>query len=76
MFCAIADPRFVPVLLKLGREYKVPVLLNPEAIKKWINIDLTKHITDRDVVVDKLYMAFPEDYAKGWISFTAKSFCP
>lgn len=69
MFCAISDPRFVSVLLKLGREYKVPVLLNPEAIKKWINIDLTEHITDKDILVDKLYMAFPEDYAKGMDNF-------
>ena len=62
MFCAISDPRFIPVVLKLGREYKVPVLLNPVAIKKWIDVDLTEHITEKDIVVDNLYMAFPEDY--------------
>jgi chitin disaccharide deacetylase len=69
MFCGVSDPRFVPVLLKLGREYKVPVLLNPKAIKQWIDIDLTPHITDKDVVVDQLFMAFPEDYAKGMDNF-------
>jgi predicted glycoside hydrolase/deacetylase ChbG (UPF0249 family) len=69
MFCAISDQRFIPVVLKLGREYKVPVLLHPEAIKKWINVDLTKHITAHDIVVDNLYMAFPEDYTKGMDNF-------
>ncbi len=39
MFCGVADPKFLSIMLKLGREYKVPVLLNPEAMKKWVNID-------------------------------------
>lgn len=69
MLCAVSDTRFVPVLIKLGREYKVPVLLNPEAIKKWIDFDLKPFITEKDIVVDKLFMAFPEDYSKGMDNF-------
>lgn len=74
MFCGVSDPRFLSVVLKLGREYRVPVLLNYESIKKWIGVDLRGQLTDRDIVVDNLFMAFPEDYDKGMDTFYRQVF--
>jgi predicted glycoside hydrolase/deacetylase ChbG (UPF0249 family) len=69
MFCGLSDPRFLSVVLQLGREYKVPVLLNYESIKKWINVDLKGALKEGDIVVDNLFMAFPEDYQGGMDKF-------
>ena len=74
MFCGVADPRFLSIVLKLGREYKVPVLLNPESMKKWVNIDISGQLTDGDVVADNLFMAFPPDFEKGMDSFYTQVF--
>jgi predicted glycoside hydrolase/deacetylase ChbG (UPF0249 family) len=60
-----ASPELLQTYIKLGREYKVPVMLNHDALKFLYNIDLTKYINDNDVIVDKIFMATPQDYAKG-----------
>ena len=74
MFCSVTDPKFLSILLKLGREYKVPVLLNPEAIKTWLNFDITGQLTDKDIVANNLFMAFPPDFEKGMDTFYTKVF--
>ncbi len=74
MFGGVADPRFLSIVLKLSREYKVPVLLNPEAMKKWVNIDIKEQLTDDDVVADNLFMAFPADFEKGMDTFYSQVF--
>ena len=73
MFCGVADPRFLDIVLKLGHEYKVPVLLNPEKMKEWVNIDMNGYLTDDDIVADKLFMAFPPDFEKGMENFYTQS---
>ncbi|MEJ7588112.1 MAG: polysaccharide deacetylase family protein, partial [Ferruginibacter sp.] len=65
MGCLFASPDYLQLLIKLGREYKVPVLLNSEAFKVVFNIDLSKYISDKEVLVDKLFMAQPGDYKNG-----------
>jgi chitin disaccharide deacetylase len=62
-------PQYLQLLIEMGREYKVPVLLNSEAFKVLYNIDLSKYIGDKEVVVDKLFMAQPDDYKKGMNNF-------
>jgi predicted glycoside hydrolase/deacetylase ChbG (UPF0249 family) len=74
MFCGVTDPKFLSIMLKLGREYKVPVLLNPEAIKTWLNFDITGQLTDKDIVASNLFMAFPPDFEKGMDTFYTKVF--
>ena len=69
MFCAASHPAFLSVLLKLGREYKVPVLLNHDFLKNFANIDLKKYVDSKDIVVDQLFMAFPPDYEKGMSNY-------
>jgi predicted glycoside hydrolase/deacetylase ChbG (UPF0249 family) len=65
MATVFSTPDYLQVFIKLGKEYKVPVLLNKQLEKAWFNIDLDSYITDKDVVVDNLYMAMPEDFKKG-----------
>lgn len=71
MGCLFVSPENVQLLIKLGREYKVPVLLNKEAFKLVFNIDLTGYISDKEVLVDKLFMAQPIDFKSGMSKYYA-----
>jgi hypothetical protein len=57
--------------IKLGHEYKVPVLLHRGFAKGMLNINLDDFINKNDVVLDQIYMANPEDYKKGMKNFYA-----
>ncbi|MEP7110249.1 MAG: polysaccharide deacetylase family protein [Ferruginibacter sp.] len=69
MGCLFVNPEWLQLLIRMGREYKVPVLLNTEAFKAVFNIDLSKYISDKEVLVDKLFMAQPADYKNGMGNF-------
>lgn len=56
---------YLKILIKLGREYKVPVLLNREAFKYVFNVDVDPLLSDQEVLVDKLFMAQPNDFKNG-----------
>ena len=64
-----ASPEYLQILLKMGREYNVPVLLNKEGFKVAFKIDLDKYISDKDVLVDKILMAEPKDFKSGMDKF-------
>ena len=64
-----ASPEYLQILLKMGREYNVPVLLNKEGFKQAYSIDLDKYTTDKDVLVDKILMAAPKDFDSGMDKF-------
>jgi chitin disaccharide deacetylase len=57
-------PDYLQVLIKLGREYKVPVLLSKVFQQAYyLNID---SLTDaHEVVIDMIYTASPQDYKNG-----------
>jgi len=57
---------FLKVLLKLGREYKVPVLLSKRG---FLGVDFETMTNDRDVVLDNIYTAMPQDYNHGMESY-------
>src|SRR5262249_2171259 len=65
MGALFANPDYLKVLLKLGREYKVPVLLNKPAFKVAFGVDLQNFISEKDVAVDGLFMADPPDFKNG-----------
>ena len=69
MGCLFGRPEYLEIFLKMGREYKVPILLNAEGFKMNYNIDLNKYLTDKDVVVDKIFMAQPDNFKKGMPDF-------
>jgi predicted glycoside hydrolase/deacetylase ChbG (UPF0249 family) len=62
----IAKPEFIQVYLKLGREYKVPVLMNGDTLETDPVIRSWKsYASKKDIVVDKVWMAKSEDYEGG-----------
>ncbi|MDO9374720.1 MAG: polysaccharide deacetylase family protein [Bacteroidota bacterium] len=69
MGCLFGTPEYLQILVRLGREYRVPVLLNREAFKVVFNLNLDKYISDKEVLVDKLYMAQPADFKTGMAAF-------
>ena len=69
MGCLFTSPDYLQLLIQLGREYRVPVLLNAEAFKAMFNIDLGKYVSDKEVLLDKVFMAQPGDYKKGMTAF-------
>ena len=56
---------YLETLIKLGREYKVPVLLSKPAFLYAYNLNLDSFTNNKDVLLDMIYMANPEDYKKG-----------
>lgn len=60
---------YAKILIKLGREYKVPVMLNQAGFKMMFNMDIKDVITDKDVLVDQIYGANPADYKNGMATY-------
>jgi predicted glycoside hydrolase/deacetylase ChbG (UPF0249 family) len=58
-------PDYLKILFKLGREYKLPVLLSKPGFKLVFNVDLDSMTSDKDVVLDMIYTASPQDYKNG-----------
>lgn len=55
--------------MKLGREYKVPVLMSRDAAKAFMNVNLDDYLQPGDVVADNILMAQPEHYKSGMANF-------
>ncbi|MDQ3101018.1 MAG: polysaccharide deacetylase family protein [Bacteroidota bacterium] len=68
MTVAITNPEFLKIYLKLGREYRLPILLNDQ-LCKWFEIELRDHTTEKDFVLDGLFMANPYDHEKGLFEY-------
>jgi hypothetical protein len=60
-----ANGEYLNVLLKLGREYKVPVMLNKPGFKMAFNVDIGNYVNEKDVLVDGIFMATPNDFKNG-----------
>jgi len=65
---AVSTPEFLKVLIKLGHEYKVPVLLSTE-LAKLFKINLADYTTEKDIVIDRFVMATYETYKYGMDNF-------
>ena len=61
---------YLKTLIKLGREFKVPVLLS----KQVLGFDVDKFITAKDVVLDMIYTASPQDYKNGMENYYTSIF--
>ncbi len=68
MAAPISSPDFLQILLKLGREYKVPVHVGRQ-FSQLFGFDFGKFITDEDINVDRTIMATGADYKKGMENF-------
>lgn len=56
------------IYLKLGREYKVPLRVGRNLVEA-LPDSLRKSILEKDIVIDHIYSATPEDYKKGMAVF-------
>ncbi|MFI5186182.1 MAG: polysaccharide deacetylase family protein [Chitinophagales bacterium] len=56
---------YLKVLIKLGREYKLPVLLSKPIFQIVYRINLDSLTTDKDVTLNMIYMAGSNDYRNG-----------
>ena len=68
MAAPISSPDFLQILLKLGREYKVPVHVGKQFLQLF-GFDFGKYITEKDIDVDRTIMASGADYKKGLDNF-------
>jgi predicted glycoside hydrolase/deacetylase ChbG (UPF0249 family) len=64
-----ANIEWAKLYMKLGREYKVPVLINHAAAKAFLNVDLDNYIQPGDVVADNILMAQPDHFKTGMKEF-------
>jgi predicted glycoside hydrolase/deacetylase ChbG (UPF0249 family) len=66
MGSVMARPEFIQVYLKLGKEYKVPVLINGDVLNMDAAIkSMSSYASGSDIVVDKVWMATNEDFQGG-----------
>ena len=73
MSCMFGTTAYLKLLIKLSREYKVPVLLNKDAFKMMYNIDISTYLNDKDVLTDRVFMAQPNDYKTGMANYYTSS---
>jgi hypothetical protein len=59
------NAEYLKLLIELGREYKVPVMLTKSGPRSVFNIDLGSFFNEKDILLDRIYTANPEDYKKG-----------
>ncbi|HEY5749678.1 MAG TPA: polysaccharide deacetylase family protein [Chryseolinea sp.] len=65
----LANLDFLKTYIKLGHDYKVPVLLNRDIVNMFGAANFNGLLTDKDVMLDKIVMASPAEYAKGMKNF-------
>ena len=62
----LTRPDFIQAYINLGRMYKVPVLMNGDALSTDpVLRNLRSYATKKDIVVDKVWMATDADYQGG-----------
>jgi len=54
-------PEYLEVLIKLGREYKIPVMLS----KAVLDLNLSNLVSEKEVLLDRVYTANPQNYKDG-----------
>lgn len=59
-----SSPELFSIYLKMGRIYGVPSMVSHDFLDA-VSEDFRKAVTDRDIVVDRVITASPEDYTKG-----------
>ena len=63
-----ATPEFLAAYIKVGKEFKLPVLLNG-GFYDVLGSDAKELLNEKDIIVDGLHMAFPDNYEKGMAQY-------
>jgi predicted glycoside hydrolase/deacetylase ChbG (UPF0249 family) len=74
MGSVLTSVEIAKVYVKLGHEYKVPVLMSPVVAKMYLNADVKDLGAGNDVLVDNVIMAQPNDFKGGMKAFYTKAF--
>jgi predicted glycoside hydrolase/deacetylase ChbG (UPF0249 family) len=72
MASALTSLDIAKVYVKLGNEYKVPVLMHAGMAKAYLNAELKDVGAENNVLVDNIYMATPPDFQGGMKNFYTK----
>lgn len=72
MFTALSHLDFLKAYLKVGREFNIPVFI-PRELERRLNADFASFITEKDVLVDHVVTAFPENFKNDMKSFYVNS---
>lgn len=72
MFAGTMNPEFLKIYIQLGREYELPLLLNKEKIKRWHKYNLLPYISEKEFLVDRLYIATKRNAKKGQANYYSK----
>lgn len=65
----LSTPELLKLYIKLGHEYKVPVMLHDQFARPLLGAEYNTLITKNDVVTDMIYIASPVDYKRGMKQF-------
>lgn len=66
-----SSPEFLKVYIALGREYKVPVMLINQITNAYPSAGSL--VNENDVIIDRVYIASPDDYKNGMEAFYTKT---
>lgn len=64
---------FFSIYLKMGREYRIPAMVSRDFLSQ-VDSSFQAAVTDRDIVVDRVYTASPEEYTKGMQQYYLHTF--
>lgn len=73
MGSALTSVEIARAYVRLGHEYKVPVLMSAPIAKMFLNSELKDLGAENDVLTDNVIMAQPEDYKGGMKAFYTKA---
>lgn len=68
-----STPALFELYLKLGRDYHIPAMVSRNMLAQ-LPEALGKMVTDKDIVVDNVYTATPEDFSGGMPAYYEKVF--
>lgn len=63
------NKEYMKIYIQLAREYHLPCLLSPDIFKLAYHVDISDFINEKDVIVDRIFMAFPPDYKLGTANY-------
>lgn len=69
MGSVFTTPDLLKTYIKLGHEYKVPLLLHDSFARPLLGAEYDNFITKKDAVADMVYIASADDYKKGMKQF-------
>lgn len=70
MGTALENLNFLKAYLKIGHEFKIPVFI-PKQLERLLNVRFDTIISDKDVLVDNILSASPQDFKNGFANFYA-----